>query len=43
MHKAPGPDGLHPKTLSETIHVIAHPLRIIFEASVRTKQLLTNL
>jgi len=39
VYKSPGPDGLHPKVLYETKNVIASPLEIIFEASVRTNQL----
>jgi len=39
VYKSPGPDGLHPKVLYETKNVIASPLKIIFEASVRTNQL----
>ena len=33
IYKSPGPDSLHPRILYEVRHVIATPLRIIFEAS----------
>jgi len=39
IYKSPGPDGLHPRILFETRNVISVPLRIIFEASMRMKQL----
>jgi len=39
IYKSPGPDGLHPRILYETRNVISIPLRIIFEASMRMKQL----
>jgi len=39
IYKSPGPDGLHPRILFETRNVISILLRIIFEASVRMKQL----
>jgi len=33
IYKSPGPDSLHPRIMYEVRHVIATPLRIIFEAS----------
>jgi len=39
IYKSPGPDGLHPRILFETRNVISILLRIIFEASMRMKQL----
>jgi len=44
MSISPGPDGLHPKDLYETkdVNLIASPLKIIFEASMRTNQLPTD-
>jgi len=38
-YKSPGSDGLHPRILFETRNVISIPLKIIFEASMRMKQL----
>jgi len=42
IYKSLGPDGLHPRILHETRNVILVPLRIIFEASMRMKQLPTD-
>jgi len=39
IYKSPGPDGLRARILFETKNVISIPLRIIFEASMRMKQL----
>jgi len=39
IHKSPGPDGLHPRILFEARKVISIPLRIIFQAAGRMKQL----
>ena len=39
IYKSARPDGLHPSILFETRNVISTPLRIIFEAFMRMKQL----
>ena len=33
--KSPGPDGIHPRLLQETAHVLSSPLKIIFNNSLR--------
>jgi hypothetical protein len=38
-HKAPGPDGLHPRILKETATEIAKPVLSIFRATVETGKL----
>jgi hypothetical protein len=37
--KSPGPDGLHPKILYEVRNEITYPLKLIFQLSLRDKQL----
>ena len=39
VNKSPGPDGLHPKVLSELAHELAEPLTIIFTKSLQQETL----
>ena len=39
VSKSPGPDGLHPRILYETRTKITTPLKLIFEASLKLKEL----
>jgi len=39
VSKSPGPDGLHPRILYETRNKITTPLKLIFEASLKLKEL----
>jgi len=39
VSKSPGPDGLHPRILYETRSKITTPLKLIFEASLKLKEL----
>ena len=43
VSKSPGPDGLHPRILYETRTKITNPLKLIFEASLKLKELLIYL
>ena len=39
VSKSPGPDGLHPRILYETKSKITNPLKLIFDASLKLKEL----
>ena len=39
VSKSPGPDGLHPRIFHETRTKITNPLKLIFDASLRLKEL----
>jgi len=39
VSKSPGPDGLHPRILYETRTNITSPLKLIFDASLKLKEL----
>ena len=39
ISKSPGPDGMHPRVLSELRTVLVSPLLVIFQTSVRTGSL----
>jgi len=42
IYNSPGPDGLQPRILFETRNVISIPSRIIFEASMRMRQVIVK-
>ena len=39
VSRSPGPDGLHPRILYETRTKITNPLKLIFDASLKLKEL----
>ena len=36
INKSPGPDGIHPKLLYECAKVLAYPLKLLFDATMKT-------
>jgi len=39
VNKLEGPDDIHPRVLSENSHVLAYPLKLIFETSFSLRKL----